>query len=102
MVHALYHTIKQLRLKNGHSQAYLASELGISRPTYMQIENGARELTVSEAKKLAGIFNMSLEDFLNGKESKHKVTIEKESAKKSNDLEIRITEKNLKKFKQVL
>ena len=45
---------------------------------------------------------MSFEDFLDSKESKHKVTIEKESAKKSNDLQIRVTEKNLEKFKQVL
>jgi len=94
--------IQKQRTKRDITQERLALELGISRPTYAQIERDERELTISEAKKLAGIFDMSFEDFLDSKESKHKVTIEKESAKKSNDLQIRVTEKNLEKFKQVL
>ncbi len=84
------------------TQKYLASELGISRPTYMQIEHGERELTISEAKKLAGLFDMSLEDFLASKESMHSVTIENESVNKTGDLQIRVTKKDLDKFKQVL
>lgn len=94
--------IQQQRAKHNMTQEYLASELGISRPTYLQIERGERELTISEAKKLAALFDMSLEDFLANKEPKRGVSIEKESAKKSADLQIRVTEKNLDKFKQVL
>ena len=94
--------IQQQRAKQSMTQEYLASELGISRPTYMQIERGERELTISEAKKLAAIFDMSLENFLAAKAPKRSVTIEKKSAKKSDDLQIRVTEKNLDKFKQVL
>ena len=94
--------IKQQRAKHNMTQEYLASELGISRPTYIQIERGERELTVSEAKKLAAIFDMSLENFLVAKEPKFSVTIEKKSVKKSNNLQIRVTKKNLDKFKQVL
>ncbi len=94
--------IQQQRSKRNMTQEYLASELGISRPTYLQIERGERELTISEAKKLAALFDMSLENFLDKKEPKRSVTIEKESAKESEDLQIRITEKNLDKFKQVL
>lgn len=94
--------IQNQRKKRGLTQDYLATKIGISRPTYMQIERGQRELTVTEAKKLAAIFDMSLNDFLARRESKCKVTIERISAKKSNNLQIRITEKNLKKFKQVL
>src|SRR3990167_760997 len=94
--------IQQQRAKHDMTQEYLASELGISRPTYMQIERGERELTISEAKKLAALFDMSLDSFLAVKEPKRSVTIEKESAKKSDDLQIRVTEKNLDKFKQVL
>ena len=48
--------IAKLRKDNGFSQDYLAKEIGVSRPTYMQIEKGARELTIPEAKILAGIF----------------------------------------------
>ncbi|OHA05251.1 MAG: hypothetical protein A3B29_00120, partial [Candidatus Sungbacteria bacterium RIFCSPLOWO2_01_FULL_51_34] len=87
--------IQQQRAKHDMTQEYLASELGISRPTYMQIERGERELTISEAKKLAALFDMSLDSFLAVKEPKRSVTIEKESAKKSDDLQIRVTEKNL-------
>jgi len=94
--------IRQQRTKRNMTQEYLASELGISRPTYLQIERGDRELTISEAKKLAALFDMSLENFLTKKEPKRSVAIEKESVKKSENLQIRVTEKNLDKFKQVL
>ncbi len=94
--------IQQQRAKRKMTQEYLASELSMSRQTYMQIESGGRELTVSEAKKLAALFDMSLEDFLAAKEPKRSVTLEKKSTKKSKGMQIRITEKNLDKFKQVL
>lgn len=94
--------IQQQRTKRNMTQEYFASELEMSRPTYLQIERGERELTISEAKKLAALFDMPLENFLATKELKRSVTIEKESAKNSEDLQIRITKKNLDKFKQVL
>ncbi|HED37805.1 MAG TPA: helix-turn-helix domain-containing protein, partial [Ignavibacteria bacterium] len=94
--------IKQQRNKRKITQDDIASELGISRPTYMQVERGERELTISEAKKLASIFDMSLEDFLSCEESTQKVILEKKSNKENSSIEIRVTEKNLEKFKQVL
>jgi len=94
--------IQQQRIKRNMTQKYLASELGISRPTYLQIERGERDITISEAKKIAGLFDMSLENFLALNETKHSVTIEKESVNKSDDLQIRVTKKDLDKFKQVL
>ncbi|HED38377.1 MAG TPA: helix-turn-helix domain-containing protein, partial [Ignavibacteria bacterium] len=94
--------IKQQRNKRKITQDDIASELGISRPTYMQVERGERELTISEAKKLASIFGMSLEDFLSGEEPKQRVTLEKKSNKENSSIEIRVTEKNLEKIKQVL
>jgi len=94
--------IQQQRIKRNMTQENLASELGISRPTYLQIERGERELTISEAKKLSALFDMSLENFLEAKEPKRSVAIEKESVEKPEDLQIRVTKKNLDKFKQVL
>lgn len=94
--------IKEQRIKRGMSQEHVASELNISRPTYLQIERGLRELTMSEARKMANIFDLQLEDFLDEKEPRRDIIIEKGSIKKSNDLEIRITKKDLDKFKQVL
>jgi transcriptional regulator with XRE-family HTH domain len=94
--------IQQQRAKRNMTQEYLASELGISRPTYRQIEYGKRELTITEAKKLAAIFDMSLENLLAKKEPKLIVCIEKEPVEQPDELQIRITEKNLDKFRQVL
>ncbi|MDD9867766.1 MAG: DUF4065 domain-containing protein [Candidatus Campbellbacteria bacterium] len=96
--------IQQNRTKKNLTQEYLASELGISRPTYLHIERGERELKISEAEKLAIIFDISLKDFLEKKENKMQVSIEKlktKNTRKSNDLEIRVTRKDLDKFKQV-
>lgn len=94
--------IQRQRTKRKMTQEYLASELGLSRPTYMQIERGGRELTIREAKKLAGIFDLSLEDFLAGREATHTVKLTKPSVRKTDALKIRVTEKNLDRFKQVL
>jgi len=97
--------IKQQRTKRKITQEHLANELGISRPTYLQIERGERELTISEAQKLAAIFDLSLEDFLVAKESKRSVVIEKEKkiAKGSQpEMRIIMPRANAKKFKEVL
>jgi len=105
MVQDLIKKIKILREENNFSQSYIARELGMSRPTYMQIEKGERDITITEAKKLAAIFSISLQDFLAGKKSQYKVIIEQKKKKiseKPSDVQIRVTRKNLEKFKQVL
>ena len=96
--------IQQQRKKHGMTQEYLASKLRISRPTYMQIERGERDLTVTEARKLAAIFDMPIESFLAEKAPQHSVILEqiKDAPDKSSSLHIRITKENLEKFKQVL
>jgi transcriptional regulator with XRE-family HTH domain len=52
--------LKDLRNKMGFSQEYLAQKLGMLRQTYIQVEHGSRELTVSEAQNAAAIFGVSL------------------------------------------
>lgn len=96
--------VMSLRKKHEMTQAYLAGKLGISRPTYIQFEQGERELTISEAKKLANIFNMSLENLLNENEIKISIDIEKAKIKpKQAKTEIRISvpQQKVDKFKQV-
>ena len=108
MAKELYTKLTLLRKQNGFSQERVAEELGMSRPTYMQIEKGKRELTISEARKLAGIFSLSLEDFLEGSASVlPEVTLEsggrKENRKeKKSDIRIVMPRANVKKFKEVL
>lgn len=82
----------------------MASELGISRPTYIQIEQDKRDLTITEAKKLSAIFSMSLEDFLSGNKKEVEVDFEEEKSKRTIKLEMRIvmSRANVKKFKEVL
>jgi len=54
--------LKQLRKQHGISQGYLAKKLGVSRPTYIQIEKGKKELTISQAKRLFELFGTSLSE----------------------------------------
>ena len=96
--------IQQLRKKNNLTQEFLASELGISRPTYVQIEQGERDLTITEAKKFAAIFSMSLDDLLSGNKKEVEVDFEEEKSKKKTEPEMRIVmpQANVRKFKEVL
>ncbi len=58
--------IKNARLKRGFSQSDLALKLAISRPSYIAIEQGKRELTMGEFEKLASILNVSFEEVERG------------------------------------
>lgn len=105
MVKELYKKLRVLREEHSFSQEYIADKLGISRPTYMQIEKGERELNIPEAKKLAEIFDMSLEDFITGKKN-IKPIIEIHGRKgpvkqDKNEIRISIPQEKAKKFEQV-
>lgn len=107
MFNKLNKRIKELRLKNGFSQEYLAKKIDIARPTYLQIEKGERDLTITEASVLADIFNMTLFDFISGKINKERdVVLEKEiirnNKKNKDEMRISVPIKNQKKFKTVL
>ena len=58
--------IKETRQKKDLSQSDLAMKLGISRPSYIAIEQGKRELTMGEFEKLASILNVSFEEVESG------------------------------------
>jgi transcriptional regulator with XRE-family HTH domain len=96
--------IKNLRQSKNISQEFIASKIGVSRPTYLQIENGARDITVVEAQKLAQFFGISLEDFLAEKTTKTPtIRLEKEEKSEPKTAErISVPQKNVKKFKEVL
>jgi transcriptional regulator with XRE-family HTH domain len=56
--------VKKLRANRGLSQEVVARQLEISRPSYDKIENGDKELTVSQATRLASLFGVSLGELL--------------------------------------
>jgi transcriptional regulator with XRE-family HTH domain len=58
--------IKTLRIQRGFSQSELAIRLAISRPSYIAIEQGKRELTLREADKLSEVFGVSLKEMDSG------------------------------------
>ena len=58
--------IKEARLKKGLHQSNLALKLGISRPSYIAVEQGKRELTIGEFEKLSGILGVSFEEMESG------------------------------------
>jgi len=97
--------ILEQRKKHNLTQDFLASKIGVSRPTYVQIEQGERDLTITEARKLADIFGIVFDDFVQGKDTS--VTVEvKKSVKKikeeKQEIRISVPQKNLEKFKEVL
>lgn len=97
--------IQSLRKKRQWTQDYLAQALNMSRPTYMQIEQGERDITVTEAKTLAELFGISLTDFLDEKENLTKISVTKDDkgdGAEKQEIRISIPQKNLKKFKEVL
>ena len=52
--------IKTLRIEKRISQADLSRQLDMSRPSYIAIEQGKRELTLGEFEKLSKILDVSL------------------------------------------
>lgn len=56
--------IAMIRRIRGFSQAYVAKQLGVSRPKYINIEKGLSELTVSQVEKLKELFEVEFEDLV--------------------------------------
>lgn len=98
--------IKKIRKQKEFSQDFVASELGLSRQTYIQIEKDERDVSLTEAQKLADFFDMTLSDLIEGHSPKaFNVELPKEAPEpKKNEPYVRISvpQKNLKKFKEVL
>jgi transcriptional regulator with XRE-family HTH domain len=95
--------IKKLRIKNNLSQDFVAKKIGVSRPTYLQIEKGERELTISEAQRMANLFNLSLEKFLNCTDEKIEINVKaNKTTAKENEIRIDVPQNKSDKFKEVL
>ena len=69
--------IKNFRNKKGISQAEFAELLGISRTSYIAVEQGKRLLELGEAQKLAQTLEISLDELINGEISAPEIIFEK-------------------------
>ncbi len=96
--------IKELREKAGWSQEDISQKLGVSRPTYILIEKGERELTIHEAGTIARLFELSMGEFLSMQTSPNIIVTKPEAKTKKPEAEERISvpQEKLDKFKEVL
>lgn len=95
--------IKNLRTKYKYSQEDIAKTLGISRQTMAQIEKGESELTISQLKKLADLFDFpSIDDFLSEKKLPDIKNAKQNKKLEKPEIRISIPQNNLKKFKEIL
>ena len=97
--------ILEQRKKHNLTQDFLASKIGVSRPTYVQVEQGERDLTITEARKLADIFGIIFDDFVQSKDTSAMVEIKrgvKKAKEDKQEMRTSVPQKNLQKFKEVL
>lgn len=82
----------------------MAKKIGVSRASYIEIEKGKKELTLSQVNKIAEIFNISLDELISSKTMPGiKVFLQEKLEKKERqEIRIDVPQKNLKKFREVL
>ena len=56
--------IEQARLARGYTQEQVAHAIGVSRPTYVNIESGKKELTISQAEAVSSMLRINIDDML--------------------------------------
>ncbi len=98
--------LEMIRKNEGVTQQLLASRLGVTRPTYSKIEKGERDLTLTEARKLAEFYGMRVEDIVQErKKADHQLIIEKDALQEktaATDMRISVPQENIRKLKEVL
>ena len=99
-------TLHGLRLAQGYTQDFVAKYLRVSRPTYLQIEKGKRELVLNEAKELSELYGISLEALSKGRDDVDFKVLVKLQKKKNppvrQTLRVSVPQKHVDKFKEVL
>ena len=96
--------IQKMREKKGLSQEYFAKKLDMSRPTYIALEKGERDMTLHEVKVIAKLLDLTFNQLINEEESSINVDIKEstEDQNKSQELRISIPQKNFDKFREIL
>ena len=56
--------LKELRLENGYTQAFIAEKLNIKQNTYSQYEMSLREISIESLCKLAELYDTSVDYIL--------------------------------------
>jgi len=98
--------LQKLRRQYGYSQDFVARKLEISRPTYILLESGKRDLSIREARILSDLYGLALVDFLAEIMPEEGETVNlmvKESgAEYKSDIRVAVPQENVEKFREVL
>lgn len=60
------HTIRDLRTKEGLSQEKFALKIGMDRTYYASVENGNRNISLMNIKKISDGFGISISELFRG------------------------------------
>ncbi len=98
--------LRQLREERGQSQETVAKGLGVSRPTYISLEQCKRELTLSEAERISRMFDIPLDDIVLGRRPVEPIEIAEQSTHRIHRAgnagpRINVPQERIEKFKQV-
>lgn len=58
--------LKELRKQNGISQEKFAAQIGMDRTYYASVENGKRNLSLMNIKKIADGFHITISELFKG------------------------------------
>jgi len=99
--------LQKIRQDHGLSQDFVAKQLGVSRPTYILVESGKRDLLVKEAKILSELYGLSLSDFLNEispapNTESIDLKVRESQAEYKSDMRVAVPQENIEKFREVL
>ncbi len=100
--------LRLLRQERDMSQEEAAKALGLTRPTYIQMERGAREPRLSELRKLCAIFSVHPDFFLKDDRSareRYQVVLKEERPvykRKEQSFRISVPQAKIAVFKEVL
>ncbi len=63
--------IKKLRIDNAYSQEQVAKEIGIARTRYILVEQGGRDLSLSEAEAMCKLYRINISDLVVNNKKMH-------------------------------
>jgi transcriptional regulator with XRE-family HTH domain len=84
---AINDTLKTLREQKGLLQKQVALELGIGYSNYNKLENGVRDVSLEELKKIAKFYGLSLDELVFMDETKP-IEVRIEDSSKNEQIEL--------------
>jgi len=100
--------VRSLRESRRYSQSEVAKKIGVSRSSYIAVEQGRREFDFKEARNFVALFDITFEDLASGKVSEiPQISIKRMPKSKATPMEtkslrISVPQEKIELFKKVL